>query len=407
MSGIVNPYYGYAVSFSLALVGYSLRWSDLYPKLSFTLLLFLFTTIVIHLISGRKVSKKNSITFRVVNTDQLPPLILTFLIYLLWGCEFVYAGGVPLLKILLKQPFDYKTFGIPSLHVFIVTFSSFYTVYLLHLYFSEKSRRILFLYVINLVAALLIYNRGMLFFNLSSSLMIYLIYKNTISVKKIALGGALMVCLLFFFGMLGSLRGTRLAGEPYSNKDFLVTGGANESFRKSVIPSEFFWSYIYVTSPIANLQTNIDTYPVRSFSARTIAEMINNEIVMDFISKRVNRLVNIEREKENTIPGPFNVSTVYSRSFSYAGWPGMIIMALIILLIPLVYIKILPVTSPFFLAGFAILCTMFLFLPFDNTIRFTGLSFQLVYPVLLHYSYQKIGWIKNFFVHNKVTSIKL
>jgi hypothetical protein len=59
-------------------------------------------------------------------------------------------------------------------------------------------------------------------------------------------------------------------------------------------------------------------------------------------------------------------------------------MAVVILSIPLFFNKILPATSVFYLTGLSILNTMFLFMVFDNTIRFTGLSFQIVYPVLLH-----------------------
>jgi hypothetical protein len=91
-----------------------------------------------------------------------------------------------------------------------------------------------------------------------------------------------------------------------------------------------------------------------------------------------------EPEPEINIQGPFNASSIYSRSFSYLGWPGLLLMALLIVVVPLVFYKTLPPTSPFFLTGLCILNTMFLFMVFENTIRFTGLSFQLVYPILLH-----------------------
>jgi hypothetical protein len=108
----------------------------------------------------------------------------------------------------------------------------------------------------------------------------------------------------------------------------------------------------------------------------------------------MNRLAGVERATENTIPRrPFNVSTVYSRSFSYQGWIGMFIIGGFVLLIPLVYAKFLPVNS-YQLTGIAVLNTMYLFLFYDNTIRFTGLGLQLVYPFLLPLAERASGWVQ-------------
>ena len=52
--------------------------------------------------------------------------------------------------------------------------------------------------------------------------------------------------------------------------------------------------------------------------------------------------------------------------------------------------------APFFLSGFVIINTIFLFMIFDNTLRFTGLSFQVVYPILLHAGMNRMGWIRTF-----------
>ena len=240
------------------------------------------------------------------------------------------------------------------------------------------------LYLMNLSAALIIYNRGMLFFNLTASASLYLVYKKSLPVKEIIIGAAGIFILLFVFGFLGSLRGSNESRKAYSNEAFLKTGRASASFRNSPLPSEFFWSYIYLTSPIANLQNNLNHYQPGPITFPKILDWLNNEVVFDFISKRINSLIGSEREPEMNIQGPFNASSVYSRSFSYLGWSGLLLMAIVIILIPIGFYKILPPTSPFFLTGLSILNTMFLFMVFDNTIRFTGLSFQLVYPILLH-----------------------
>jgi hypothetical protein len=334
----------------------------------------------------------------------MQPLLLTLIIYALWTVEFIYAGGIPLLKIILKQPYDYRIFGVPSLHVFVVTFSSFYTVYLFHLFLSRRSWVLLALYFVNLAASMLIYNRGMLLFNLSATVFLYLIYKKHISGKQFAIGCIATLVVLFLFGVLGSLRVSREAKSPYSNDFFLQTGEATKSFQESIIPDEFFWTYIYVSSPLANLQHNINTYPIPETTFDRTCQLINNEIVMDFISKRINSFFQSQPIQDNRIPGPFNVSTIYSRAYSYLGWLGILIMMLTLVIVPWLYFKVLPSESPFFLTGTVILCTLYLFLAFDNTLRFTGLSFQLVYPVLLHFGLRKLPQVQKFFVNNKVTS---
>lgn len=396
---MANPYFCYAVSFAAALLTYLLGWSDLYPPLSLTLLSFILATIIIHVFLGIRFSGQKIIIFKKIQTENyFAPLFITIFLYVLWCSEFLYEGGVPLIKILLKQPYNYKVFGIPSLHVLIVTFSSFYTIYLFHIYLSKRSFFILILYGINLLAALLIYNRGMLFFNLSASTFLFLMYKKTLLIKHVAGAAIAMVILFFFFGILGSLRVSNESRKPYSNEEFLKTGRASVSFRNSIIPSEFFWSYIYTTSPLANLQSNINNYQPQPIRVSRVLEWVNNEILFDFISKRINSYTGKEREAESTIPGPFNASTVYSRSFSYLGWPGLALMGTLILAIPMIFLKILPPSSPFFLTALAILNTIFLYMVFDNTIRFTGLSFQMIYPVLLHAAIGRSYWLKRIFL---------
>ena len=387
---MINPFFCYIFSFIVALLIYSLGWSELYPSLSFSLLGFLFITFIIHFVFGYKIQKSQIIRFTTLPKDQQWPVGVTLFIYILWIMEFFYEGGIPVLKIILNQPYNYRLFGIPSLHVFAVTFSSFYTVYLFQLFLSHKSTIILLLFLINLLAALLIYSRAMLFFNLTSCLFIYIIYSKGISYPKILYVSLALIPLFYLFGFLGSLRVSREAKESYNNENFMEIGKATNEFRKSVLPKEYFWAYIYISSPIANLQKNVCDYPVEAFSIRKFAELINSEVFPDFLSKRINSLFKLDLYTDKRIPGPFNVSTIYSRSYSYAGWVGMALMAGALLLFPLLFLKLLPPSSDFFISGWAILCTMYLFLVYDNTLRFTGLSFQLVYPVILNLLYKRV-----------------
>ena len=76
-----------------------------------------------------------------------------------------------------------------------------------------------------------------------------------------------------------------------------------------------------------------------------------------------------------------NVSTVYLRSYRYASWFGLSIMALYIAVFPIVYLSLIKNTK-FFVPGLVSLITIYMFLVFDNLFAFSAISFQLVYPLL-------------------------
>src|SRR5678810_871207 len=133
-----HPYGCYIVSFGTALLVYTLGWSELYPSLRAGLVTFLLFTSCLFFVLGWYLGKLHPIVFKVIESSERPVLIITGIIYLGWLAEFIYEGGVPLFKILLGVPYEYKLFGIPSFHVLIVTFSSYYTLYVFHLYLSRR-----------------------------------------------------------------------------------------------------------------------------------------------------------------------------------------------------------------------------------------------------------------------------
>ena len=378
---MINPYTSYILGFAVSLLVYQFGWSEIYPRLTYQLLLFLAATFVAHSVLARTWNKIRQAPTEKVAAPKISPILVTVLIYLLWTADFVNEGGIPLVKTLLNIPYDYKLFGVPSLHVFTVTFASFYTVYLFHLLLKTRDRKIIVLYFINLFAAILIYSRSMLFFNLSSCVFLYLLSVEKIPYKKMALASPVVILLFYFFGVVGTKRVSFESQVSYNPTLFLDNGRATTQFRESAIPKEFFWPYFYISSPLANLQVNITTYYVRPITMTRILEYINNELLFESFSKRVNKLFGIDRENENVIKDPFNVSTVYSRSYSYLGWIGMTITALVVVLVPLLYLKLIR-DNPYHSIAVAILCTTYLFLSYDNTIRLMALGFQLVYPIL-------------------------
>jgi hypothetical protein len=382
---MINPYTLYCIGFSIALVLYALGWSDVYPTLTVSLASFIGCTLILHLALARYWSKTKQFKF-YKTSPAINPILVTIFLYALWIADFIYEGGIPLIKILTNKPYDYRLFGVPSLHVFAVTFSSFYILYLFHAFLSERKKQVFFLFLINFASSILIYSRSMFFFNMAGCFFLYLFSLEKFPYRKLILLLPLGIVMFYLFGVVGNKRVSFELGKTYDPNSFLEIGKASQSFRESSIPKEFFWSYIYISSPLANLQANILHNHVPPVTFSRVLVYINNEYLFESISKRVNSVAGIEREKEITIKNPFNVSTIYSRSYSYIGWAGMIAMALFVLVLPLVYYKVLPANNPYALTGFAILCTVYLFLVYDNTIRLMALGFQLVYPLVFPFA---------------------
>lgn len=378
---MINPYTFYCLGFLVALFVYSLRWSEVYPDLTASLMVFLLSTLVAHFVAAGWWAKTRTIRF-YHTSPALNPVYVTLFIYCLWTADFIYSGGIPLYEILFHKTFDFRTFGVPSLHVFTVTFSSFYLLYLFHSFLSSRNKLILALYIINSAAAILIYSRSMFLFNLAGSFFLFLFSLKSIPYRRAIAFVPCLILIAYCFGIAGNRRSAFENSTAYNRYAFLETGRATEGFRDSWVPSEFFWSYIYISSPLANLQANINSFHVPAISTKRTLEYINNEFLFESISKRINVLAGVEREQEVVIKHPFNVSTVYSRSYSYLGWRGMIIMGVFIIVLPAIYYRLLSRDNPYLLTGMAILCTMYLFMIYDNTIRLMALGFQLVYPVV-------------------------
>lgn len=379
---MINPYSLYCAGFLAALLLYPLHWSSAYPALKLPLIAFITCTLMAHFVLSRYWTKVKPVTFYKTNPIT-NPIHVTIFIYCLWIVDFLYEGGVPLFNILLSRPFNYRLFGMPGLHVLAVSLSSFYTLYLFHAFLSDRKKILLLLYLINLSAAVLIISRSMLFFILIGSCLLYLFTRDKIPVKKLSLLVPVLVIVLYFFGVAGNKRGAAEGNGSYNPDEFLETGRATENFRESFVPKEFFWSYIYISSPLANLQMNINHHTVPPISRRRILEYINNEFLFESISKRINTLAGINRQEAIIIKHPFNVSTIYSTSYTYIGWPGMITMAVFILALPVLYFKMLSKNNSYSLTAYAILCTMYLFFIYDNTIRLMGWGFLLVYPITI------------------------
>lgn len=381
----VNPFFIYILGFSLALIVYQLNWSYMYPDLSFSLICFLIATFIISGAMGVYIHQKGILQFHNYN-NKLNVNFWVSAITIGYILNFAYAGRIPLFAIVNNDPdVNYFEFGIPTFYVIVATFTSFFTVYLFKCYVVEKKKKYLFLCIYLLMFPLLVFNRGAILINLSSIFFVYLFSYKKNKIKIYLWLVAIVFAILMGFGILGNIRTSNQMGKDGSsdlNEVMLNLGEAKPGFVNSSIPKEYFWSYLYIASPLANLENNIDHKEV-NYSFSNFLQYLNGELNFDFISKRISAIFGIEKPDNILIAPWLTVCTVYSTSYSYFGWWGMSITFLFLMTVVFLYLLIIKPNNPYFSTSVAILCTFLLFCIFDNMFFFSGLSFQLVYPVLL------------------------
>ena len=232
-------------------------------------------------------------------------------------------------------------------------------------------------------------NRGMLVIILVCCVFVYLIKnQNKITVPKILGLTAIVILGLYLFGVTGNIRvnnsyqtGTSLL----DNNLFLSIGGATDEFKDSPIPNEFFWAYIYIASPLANLQETINNY-VHEEDIHLYDSFVftTTQLIPDFIGKRIVSLYNIVIPGSYQITPKLNVSTSLVQPYVLLGWAGIALFTIFAFLFAFFYILLLKkLDSEYLVVGVVLMNAIFVFNTFSNMFSFTGLSFQLVYPVLL------------------------
>ena len=115
---------------------------------------------------------------------------------------------------------------------------------------------------------------------------IYLAKTKSINIKNILKSAAILGIVLYFFGVIGNIRQTQTKTEKTY---FLRIAGATDKFLESGVPQEFYWSYIYLISPIGNLQNIVD-HKADVFDTKNIGFFTATELLPDFISKRVSSI---------------------------------------------------------------------------------------------------------------------
>ena len=376
------------------LILYTFHWTYLFPRLSSSLVFFVLSTCIISASWGMKKYKHKSYS--------LPKLIPKYKYYrfakhitcfasIFFLVEFLIYKNVPLLSYVLGNADAelYKEFGIPFIHVIAVNLFLVTEFFLFQCYVSSDEKRLknkfLKLFCLNFGVLALLMNRAVLMYIILGAIIIYFVLKRNVAKYVVKICGFLFG-VLFLFGLLGNIRngGDNEAGKQY----ILQLCEATPEFEKSIVPTELFWPYIYVTSPISNVEFTIRrTHP--EFSIDNCISLVVNECMPQLISKRLN----VEHKEGKLVLESLNVGSVYMNSYAYLGWMGMIIMFLFMFIFVEVSISLVPQSDVFFLTLLTLIDIIIMFNIFDNMFIFSGIVPAVFVTIVLSFLNRKYKYV--------------
>lgn len=374
---VVNPFYSYCIAFSLSIFVYLLGWSNIFPKLSSNLLLFFASTIILFLLAGYLFLKKqNDFKSRQTFNPHLHDIIFS-LIILLGIINVLYMGYVPV----LDRNHNYREFGMPVIDPVFNTLCIFFSVIYFHSFLDTRKKRFLTYFIIILIIQIIIFRRATIIWIVISSVFLFILYKQKVSLLFIALGIIIILPASYFFGLYGNAR-------SHLTKSFVLNDlGASDKFKNSGISYEHYMTYLYMSSPLANLQKNIDKRE-EGFKQEDLKEFLFYCLVPKSFTSRLEESLQLEPPACFLISPYLIVGSFYMESFYTMGWIGMIMMFLYLFSVILLCLLIIRKWHFFVFETLSLLSATASLLVFSNFLnRLDVMLMLLVYPVLFHFIY--------------------
>ena len=369
---MLNFCYVYSVIWFVILCLYCLGWSALCAPLDRGLLIFLVCSILVSLLLGY--SYKSCFKFRKIDKYPNRRIGVTVFIWLAFCIDYLYCRQIPLLSIILKSS-SYTSFkGIPTIHTLLSTFASFYAQYLFYLAmcFPEKRKTLLYEYIsILFVSFFLQFNRGQILINLFISLCIFTGANKRFLKPKYSIPLLVAVVVaLFLFGCLGNIR----HGFSWNDCSYIEYLGKYNKY-PTWLPKQFMWSYSYITSPLANLNYNVQT----SYSKASVIGTITT-FFPDFIIKRV--FPSYFSTEPIQLVSYFTATAAFGKAYLFGDYIGIVLLFIFYTVIQLAIIQIVRIKTQYKIPLIGIMCAIVAFSFFTHTLSYSAISFVAVYPIL-------------------------
>jgi len=318
---MINPFYVLVFSGITVISMFFLKWSIFYNQLSLQMYMFFIintaTAFSLGFIFRKKLRYKNTY-FRIKYPKLIGGVILLGFLF-----DILYSKEIPLVSMLTSSGSRYdEVEHLPLFYPLLSSVNVFVIVCLFYSYLCCKNKVCLYVALLLLFPFVINVGRGLVVMSIVPCLLMYLSTKNMfLSVKKIATIFLVLLSILYVFGYAGNIRSASVLSERLhrtsTDEIILSLGGATEEFKESYIPSEFLWGYLYVVSPICNLNNNIligisegggDEFFVYNFAPQSMQK---------------NMFTKFEKDKSFLVVDTFNVSTAFALPYSQFGWAGV------------------------------------------------------------------------------------
>lgn len=377
---MLNLFYMYSVIWGTVLLLYSLGWSDLCSPLQPELKAFFSLTVVVSAFFGYIF--RDTFTIKKSEHFQRRSSIITIVLIAACLLEYYVCAQIPLIAIITGTS-DYTSFtGIPTLHTIIDTFALFYAQHLFFLFlcFPKKKGLLIEYAAIVIVAFLLQFNRGQILICAYISAALFTGINKKIKKRYWLILAVTAIVIMFAFGALGNMR----MGYRWNDTSYFETLGMFNSAYPKWLPKQFMWPYIYITSPLSNLNYNATFYKLDVNLTHLFWSFIP-----DFISKRL-----LVLEAPLLKVPYFNVTSAFGEIYVRGGIIGMIIYWFVLLFFQWFVAMCLHSDNECKALTLGIMSGIVAFTFFTNTIAYSAISFVAIYPIVL-FIFKKVKGLTN------------
>ena len=377
---IVNPFFLYCLAFLLAIFFYTWGWSDLFPALSTELIIFFVSSFLLFIIAGYILDTKVSFIFKFNSSyhNSLNDLIF-WIIIILGILDVTLMGYLPF----FDRSKNYREFGIPVIDTLFNTLSVFFSVWFFQSFLANKRKRFLIYHRPILFIQVFLFRRSTIVWILVSASFLFMLYERKIKLLVILISIICIPLLSYCFGLYGDTRSNL-------TKSFVLNElGASETLIKSGISHNHYMTYLYVASPLANLQKNVDNGH-GFFNNRDYENFFFYSLLPESITMRLEKSLHLTPPPCALISPELIAGSFLMMSFFTMGWCGMISMVVFLFAFIFLCLSIIRKWNMFGVTTFCILSTAVSLLIFANFLnRLDVILMLFIYPVFFHFLYAR------------------
>ncbi len=324
---LFNPYVVYVLAFGGALVLYSSSSSSILPEIENNvyglIVLSMFISILFAGLLRGKLKYAVIRSEKIIKYNSEKSHIIIYFALLLAVVEIAVYPMTPFYLALIGEGGNHKEYivgyGIKTIHAFIIMLSQVAFIQGVN-ELTIKAWRIR--PILSIAGSLLImvvfFSRGAIAICVLSGFFLYVSRLHRIRARKLVILFTMILGAIYLFGVFGNVR--------IGDKEYILDiGGANKEIFSKIVPSEYFWAYIYLESPLGNLQREASALENVN-SDVNLDKVFFIDVVPDVLSKRVSNVKEKWEQERKLVNNALTAGTMYARALHYAGYQGALIV---------------------------------------------------------------------------------